>query len=53
MPHPEAEAVLQFLDDAAAGNSATTTGVARILGRPPIAFDAWALEHADAFRAVR
>ncbi|TYK44956.1 SDR family oxidoreductase [Actinomadura decatromicini] len=46
----EAEAVLRFLDDAAAGNSPATSTVAEILGRPAIGFDAWALDHADDFR---
>jgi uncharacterized protein YbjT (DUF2867 family) len=49
MPEVEAEAVLQFLDDAAAGNSPATDGVARILGRPAIRFEDWAAEHASDF----
>jgi uncharacterized protein YbjT (DUF2867 family) len=49
MPASEAEAVLQFLDDAAAGNSPATDTVARVLGRPAIPFDAWATDHAADF----
>ncbi|MFD0692430.1 NAD(P)H-binding protein [Actinomadura fibrosa] len=50
MPAGEAEAVLQFLDDAAAGNSPATSTVERVLGRPAISFDAWAVDHAADFR---
>jgi uncharacterized protein YbjT (DUF2867 family) len=50
MPTEEAEAVLRFLDDAAAGNSPATDGVERILGRPAIPFDIWAAEHTGDFR---
>lgn len=50
MPAHEAEAVLMYLDDAAAGRSPRTDAVRRILGRPATGFDAWAEEHADAFR---
>ncbi len=46
----EAEAVLRFLDDAAAGNSPTTSTVEEVLGRPAIGFDEWALDHAADFR---
>ncbi|SEP63546.1 NAD(P)H-binding protein [Microlunatus flavus] len=49
MPPAEAEAVLQFLDDAAAGSSPATDTVRRVLGRPATAFDVWAVEHADEF----
>ncbi|GAA0560008.1 hypothetical protein GCM10010172_48890 [Paractinoplanes ferrugineus] len=49
MPAEEADAVLRFLDDAAAGNSAATDAVERILGRPAIAFATWAVEHAADF----
>jgi uncharacterized protein YbjT (DUF2867 family) len=49
MSEVEAEAVLQFLDDAAAGNSPATDGVARILGRPALGFGEWAAEHAADF----
>jgi hypothetical protein len=45
MPEPEAEAVLRFLDDAAAGDSPATASVSRILGRRPRDFEAWALKH--------
>ena len=50
MPEHEAEAVLQFLDDAAAGRSPATSSVERILGRPAVGFDVWAEEHAGDFR---
>ncbi len=50
MPEGEAEAVLDFLDDAAAGNSIATTTVEEILGRPAIGFSEWAVDHADDFR---
>lgn len=49
MPYGEAEAVLQFLDDAAAGRSPATNTVESILGRPATAFDVWAGEHATDF----
>ena len=49
MPEGEAEAVLQFLDDAAAGNSPATTAVSDVLGRPAIGFHAWAADHAADF----
>ncbi|WP_213817134.1 NAD(P)H-binding protein [Glaciihabitans sp. dw_435] len=50
MPAWEAEAVLQFLDDAAAGNSGVSDTVERVLGRPAIEFAEWAVDHADDFR---
>ena len=50
MPTEQAEAVLRFLDDAAAGNSPATDAVERILGRPATPFDIWAAEHAVDFR---
>lgn len=49
MPEDEAEAVLQFLDDADAGNSPATDAVNNILGRAPIRFDVWAVDHASDF----
>ena len=49
MPEGDAEAVLQFLDDAAAGHSPATAAVADLLGRPAIGFDAWAADHATDF----
>lgn len=49
MPDWEAEAVLQFLDDADAGNSPATGAVSDILGRAPINFDRWAIDHAGDF----
>lgn len=49
MPAEEAEAVLQFLDDADAGNSPATDTVTRVLGRPPLAFDMWAADHVAEF----
>lgn len=49
MPAEEAEAVVQFLDDAAAGNSPATDTVADVLGRPAIGFDAWAADHTADF----
>jgi uncharacterized protein YbjT (DUF2867 family) len=53
MPSEEAEAVLRFLDDAAAGNSPATDAVERILGRPAIPFAGWAAEHAADFEERR
>lgn len=53
MPQHEAEAVLQFLDDAAAGNSPATDTVTHVLGRPAISFSEWATEHVADFRAAR
>ncbi|MEN0101487.1 MAG: NAD(P)H-binding protein [Curtobacterium sp.] len=49
MPAEEAEAVLQFLDDADAGNSPATDTVSRVLGRPALGFDVWADDHAAEF----
>jgi uncharacterized protein YbjT (DUF2867 family) len=49
MPAGEAEAVLQFLDDAAAGNSPVTATVEIVLGRGAIGFDRWAADHAPDF----
>jgi hypothetical protein len=49
MPTSEAEAVLQFLDDAEARNSPATDTVARVLGRPAIEFDEWVADHASDF----
>jgi uncharacterized protein YbjT (DUF2867 family) len=50
MPAWEAEAVLRFLDDAAAGNSPATATVEEILGRPATSYTEWVLDHADDFR---
>lgn len=50
MPAQEAKAVLQFIDEADAGNSPTTRTVEEILGRPAIGFDQWAVDHAADFR---
>ncbi|MBB4703736.1 SDR family oxidoreductase [Sphaerisporangium siamense] len=50
MPREEAEAVLRYLDDAAAGNSPATSTVQDVLGRPATGFDQWAADHADEFR---
>jgi uncharacterized protein YbjT (DUF2867 family) len=49
MPAEQAEAVLRFLDDAAAGNSPATDTVEQILGRPALTFDIWAADHAPDF----
>jgi uncharacterized protein YbjT (DUF2867 family) len=49
MPTEEAEAVLRFFDDAAAGNSPATGAVEQILGRPALSFDTWATDHATDF----
>lgn len=49
MPAGEAEAVLQFIDDADAGNSPATATVEDVLGRPAIGFDTWAVHHAADF----
>ncbi|MEU8398014.1 hypothetical protein AB0C28_22705 [Nonomuraea sp. NPDC048892] len=51
MPGEEAEAVLRFLDDAAAGNSPATSTVEEVLGRAAIGFDRWAADHAAEFQA--
>jgi uncharacterized protein YbjT (DUF2867 family) len=53
MPEHEALAVVQFLDDAAAGASPATDAVEAVLGRSPIAFEEWAAEHAHDFEATR
>jgi uncharacterized protein YbjT (DUF2867 family) len=45
----EAEAVLQFLDDAAMGNSPATDTVEQILGRAAVSFDVWAADHTADF----
>ncbi len=45
MPMGEAEAVLQFIDDAAAGSSPATGMVEQLLGRPAIDFKTWTLDH--------
>jgi uncharacterized protein YbjT (DUF2867 family) len=50
MPAWEAEAVLRFLDDAAAGNSPATSTVEEVLGRPASSFEDWVVDHADDFR---
>lgn len=47
LPEGEAEAVLQFLDDAAARNSEATDIVESILGRLATRFAKWAIDHAD------
>ncbi|MGW3981922.1 NAD(P)H-binding protein [Streptomyces mirabilis] len=49
MPADEAEAVLQFLDDADAGNSPATDTVTQVTGRPATGFDIWAADHAADF----
>jgi uncharacterized protein YbjT (DUF2867 family) len=49
MPTERAEAVLRFLDDAAAGNSPATGTVERILGRPALSFESWVTDHAAHF----
>jgi hypothetical protein len=49
MPAEEAEAVLQFLYYAAAGNSPATTTIADVLSRPAIGFDEWAADHTSDF----
>lgn len=53
MPKHEARAVVQFLDDADAGNSPATDAVELLLGRPALSFGAWAAEHAGDFAAER
>lgn len=50
MPGEEAEAVLRFLDDAAAGNSPATSTVEEALRRPATGFDQWAADHAPEFQ---
>lgn len=49
MPAEEAEAALQFLDDADAGHSPATDTVATVIGRPATGFDQWATDHATDF----
>lgn len=49
MPAEQAQAVLRFLDDAAAGHSPTTSTTARILQRPALPFTTWATDHATDF----
>lgn len=49
MPADEAGAVLQFLDDADAGNSPATSTDHDVLGRAPLGFDVWAADHATDF----
>lgn len=46
MPEIEAEAVLQFLEDAAAGSSPATDTVETVLGRAALPFAVWARDHA-------
>ena len=41
----ETEAVLQFIDDAAQGNSPTTTVAELVLGRPALPFSTWVGDH--------
>jgi uncharacterized protein YbjT (DUF2867 family) len=50
MPAEEAEAVLRFVDDAAAGNSPATSTVLDVLGRPALDFAVWAGDHVNDFR---
>jgi uncharacterized protein YbjT (DUF2867 family) len=50
MPAAEADAILMFLDDCAAGNSPATDTARIVLGRDPIKFSTWAVDHADDFR---
>lgn len=50
VPRPEAEAILMFFDDCAAGNSPATETARRVLGRDPDDFSTWASDHADDFR---
>ena len=49
MSQAEADAVVRFLDDAAAGNSPATNAVERILGRRPLGFEVWAADHVTDF----
>jgi uncharacterized protein YbjT (DUF2867 family) len=49
MTATDAEAVLQFLDDAAAGGSPATDSVEQVLGRPATGFDTWAADHVGDF----
>ncbi|GAA4232820.1 NAD(P)H-binding protein [Actinomadura meridiana] len=50
MSDSDAEAVVRFFDDAAAGNSPATSTVQDVLGYPPTGFDTWAADHVDDFR---
>lgn len=50
MPPVEAEAVLQFLDDAADGAFPATGTVERVLGRPATPYGVWARDHVEDFR---
>lgn len=49
VPEHEAEAVLRFLDDAAAGSSPATGTVEQVLGRPATPFRLWAHDHVADF----
>lgn len=50
MPAAEADAILMFFDDCAAGNSPATTTARAVLVRDPYDFSTWAVDHADDFR---
>lgn len=49
VPEHEAEAVLRFLDDTAAGSSPATGTVEKVLGRPATPFRVWAHDHVAEF----
>lgn len=50
MPAAEADAILMFFDDCAAGNSPATDTARTVLNRDPYSFQTWAFDHADDFR---
>ncbi len=50
MPSAEADAILMFFDDCAAGNSPATGTARDVLGRDPLDFHTWAVDHVDDFR---
>jgi uncharacterized protein YbjT (DUF2867 family) len=47
------DAILEFIADAARGGSPATTGVRDVLGREPVGFAEWAVEHAAEFSPAR
>lgn len=49
MPAAEADAILTFLDDCAAGNSPATDTTRTVLRREPYDFQTWADDHAADF----
>jgi uncharacterized protein YbjT (DUF2867 family) len=50
MPHETAEAIVELIIDADGGGSPATDTAQRVLGRSPISFRQWAIEHSADFR---